>query len=1003
MTEYLRKIMIKEKKLLKILANPSSEYRPVAFWFINHFLRQDEIRCQVREMAEKGFGGFMFHGRAGLRSKYLEDEWERGLRVAMEEAERFGLDVWLYDEYHYPSGMAGGKVFEKYPNRYMKYLIADKEIIVKSGETVVFTISKDVRYILCFPAEDKNSIKLQNLLSLVKKEKLKWTNHTSYPMQIIVLKEDISHPGPGSYFENYPDYLDPEIPQEFINLTHEWYRKKFGSKYGKLVKGIFTDNACANFGYIRRSIPWSRNWAQRFKNSTGCDIINILPGLFYRISDYRKSRLLFWRFLNDEFLKCFVTPILNHCKKNNIHSTGHYCLEDGLSEHVRQIGDRFQLKKNQSLCGVDQLGPEKGGFLLKGGILISGIKHTNSASALYGSPRVLCESFGLASGWDFDMQDLRRISGCLIALGVNLFVPHGLYYSIAGGRKHESIPDHFHNPMWKYYRLWTDWISRLCWLTTDSDSLAEVAVLHPTTTLQAYIEMGLPLSVKSEISDHGNICDKVDATFRNLMETMIRNHISFEILPEEALHRSVVEKLIMKVPARRQKSWKIKSLILPCIKVLEQKTFDVISSFVSNGGQVICIEETPESIYDVKLQKLIPLNVNTSLSGLITFNSTDSPYDYNDRLVNIIKDKAPQLLTIKGSKEEIISRIWEKEDCRFYLIHNCTVKFIDNLSLIFHDRYEPMLFDIDKVQFIKGSHISGPTSFSSKVNLSPAETKLWISGINIKPEHIFYRLSEKSDFSHSLEITKSWNFSTSSPNLFPLRNGQITYEKENYYRCDFKFFVKDLIPDLKLLVDVEMTRSELIHDGYNSDLHITLNGKTISSPLPGKLLDRWIFETDISHAVKLGENLLQIHRDNSFVFKGQMWNPYISGNFCLEEKNGKFILKLPPCKLSTGDCTIQGYPFYSGEYHYQQIINLPECCHGRSVWLDLGEIFNAVEVIINGKSIGKKILPPWRYEFLNVIKNKSFNLEIKIINTQQNLFGEKRVKSGLIGPVKILW
>ena len=60
--------------LLQQLLNPSMEYRPVSLWFIIHYLREDLLRRQIREMAETGCGGIMFHGRDGLRSGYLEKE-----------------------------------------------------------------------------------------------------------------------------------------------------------------------------------------------------------------------------------------------------------------------------------------------------------------------------------------------------------------------------------------------------------------------------------------------------------------------------------------------------------------------------------------------------------------------------------------------------------------------------------------------------------------------------------------------------------------------------------------------------------------------------------------------------------------------------------------------------------------------------------------------------------------------------------------------------------------
>ena len=107
---------------LENLRRVPTAYRPVAFWFLNHFLREDELRRQVREMAGKGFGGIMLHARDGLRSGYLNGEWKKALTWCLDEAQKHGMDAWLYDELNYPTGPAGGRMFDYLPDSRMKGL-----------------------------------------------------------------------------------------------------------------------------------------------------------------------------------------------------------------------------------------------------------------------------------------------------------------------------------------------------------------------------------------------------------------------------------------------------------------------------------------------------------------------------------------------------------------------------------------------------------------------------------------------------------------------------------------------------------------------------------------------------------------------------------------------------------------------------------------------------------------------------------------------------------------
>ncbi|MFH0922303.1 MAG: hypothetical protein V1913_18310, partial [Fibrobacterota bacterium] len=115
------------------LKNPPPAFRPVAFWFLNHRLEADELRRQVHEMADKGLGGFVAHARDGLRTGYLKEDWAEALETAIEAAEQRGLQVWLYDENHYPSGPAGDNLAFRFPDRTMKSLVVRHEEILAPG------------------------------------------------------------------------------------------------------------------------------------------------------------------------------------------------------------------------------------------------------------------------------------------------------------------------------------------------------------------------------------------------------------------------------------------------------------------------------------------------------------------------------------------------------------------------------------------------------------------------------------------------------------------------------------------------------------------------------------------------------------------------------------------------------------------------------------------------------------------------------------------------------
>ena len=82
--------------------------RPAPFWSWNDKLDPEECRRQIKEMAEEGWGSFFMHSRVGLCTPYLSKEWFDLCNICAEEAEKYGMIAWLYDEDRYPSGFAGG-------------------------------------------------------------------------------------------------------------------------------------------------------------------------------------------------------------------------------------------------------------------------------------------------------------------------------------------------------------------------------------------------------------------------------------------------------------------------------------------------------------------------------------------------------------------------------------------------------------------------------------------------------------------------------------------------------------------------------------------------------------------------------------------------------------------------------------------------------------------------------------------------------------------------------
>ena len=84
----------------------------VPFWFWNDRLEEAEILRQIADFEAHGVHGFVLHPRVGLPrdTGWMSPRLLGFMRVAIEEAARRRMTVFLYDEGMYPSGSSSGQV-----------------------------------------------------------------------------------------------------------------------------------------------------------------------------------------------------------------------------------------------------------------------------------------------------------------------------------------------------------------------------------------------------------------------------------------------------------------------------------------------------------------------------------------------------------------------------------------------------------------------------------------------------------------------------------------------------------------------------------------------------------------------------------------------------------------------------------------------------------------------------------------------------------------------------
>jgi hypothetical protein len=120
--ELKEEIMVNEKFLEKNFQKPSKDFGPVPFWFLNNDLAEEEIDWFLQELVDKGNSGVFLHPRTGLEVEYLSRGFWEKIAYCIEACRKYGLKAWLYDEYNWPSGVAGGRILREHPEYAQSYL-----------------------------------------------------------------------------------------------------------------------------------------------------------------------------------------------------------------------------------------------------------------------------------------------------------------------------------------------------------------------------------------------------------------------------------------------------------------------------------------------------------------------------------------------------------------------------------------------------------------------------------------------------------------------------------------------------------------------------------------------------------------------------------------------------------------------------------------------------------------------------------------------------------------
>jgi len=957
-------------------SDPPRQYHSAPLWVWNDNLTDEQIVGTLRDLAGQQVKQVFVHPRPGLMTPYLSKEWFRLWKVALEEAERLDMNVWIYDENSYPSGFAGGFVPDAMPeSRGRGLVIAEQDSVGRfdKNTVAVFRLTQD--------GYENMTEKARTDAKLAKDKYL-----------VASVRRAGTSPWYGGKF--YVDLMYPGVTEKFLAVTMDAYTREIGEHYGKRVPGVFTDEPhLAPAG----GLPWTDDLPEVFEKRWGYSLIDNLPSLVRPVGEWKQVRHNYIQVLLELFIDRWAKPYYEYCEKHGIEFTGHYwehewpnCLRspDNMAMYAWHQTPAIDTLMNQYREDTHaQFGN------------VRAVKELSSVANQFGRMRTLCEAYG-AGGWDLRFEDMKRIGDWLYVLGVNTLNEHLSYITIRGARKRDH-PQSFsyHEPWWKAYHVMAEYFARLSLIMSQGRQVNRILVIEPTTTAWMYQGDAIP---KGRLGEIGN-------RFQEMLLSLERAQVEYDIGCEDIITRQGSTE----GPLFRVGRSAYSTVVLPPLtENLNRRTMELLGEYAGAGGAVVCCGQPPSYVDGRPSKDGAEAATNSGWKKA-------KPDDVPQMLLAASKDGFA--IERDGNDKGILFHHRRTlDDGEFLLLVNTSIEE-SSAGLVKSaargiQQWDPSTAEISMYPFtktpagVKARFELPPCGslvlFLSKKSHAPvAEPKTTTKVVDSQGElevrpiedniltldfvditvggqtkkNIYFYKASQFAFAQNGMGRNPWDSAVQFRDELISRK----FDADSGFEATYRFTIERQVPG-RLCIVIE--RPDLYE--------IKCNGKNVAAMKDAWWLDKVFGKIDITDAAVVGENTVTIAA-SPFTIYHEIEPAYVLGKFRLKETDSGFVIaggSEPALKL--GSWKEQGRPFYAAGVRYKQTFNIAQPS-GRYL-VELDKWYGSVaEIIVNDKSAGHIAYKPWQCNVTDLIKQGTNTVEVIVIGTLKNTLGPHHAGKGL--------
>lgn len=557
--------------------HPPSEYAATVTWGWDGMMSEEVIARDLDTLHARGLRAVTIEAGYQMgNAPYLTDGWFRLVRFAAEEAYKRGMRVWIKDEGKSPSGFAGGRFSRERPDLRMQGLAVSERIEVSAGDKVVRTLSDEVVGVI---AQNRRNGESRSV-PLTDGE-VRFTAPAEGEWQLLIVDHQFRTPATRAV--NDPtraktvvnamgDLINPEAGRQFIEWTHEQYKRHMGDLFGTAIMGFCGEKA--DFGHT----PWTPGIVEEFQRRKGYDPQPYLA-FFAHLGargmppvqmpeDARCAKADYWDVWSDLFADHFFSMQSEWAAANGLEYTTHLNNDHYMPGLIRSTGDYFKVMRQVQIPGIhviwNQVWPGK---------VADFVKYASSAAHLYGRPRAGSESFAGYTPRP-NLDQVRFGVNYQFVRGINLF--EFMYQPSSAPRppRAQPIPAPASEPAppqpIRYLEEpgFTDiiaYVNRVQFLLTQGRPSASIAVYYPTTSLW--------------LGD--NEANKGAMT---VARQLLENQRDFDFVDDNAL----ASLLVPEGGGLRNLSGQVyRAVIIPSATAISRRALNRLETFAKAGGRVI--------------------------------------------------------------------------------------------------------------------------------------------------------------------------------------------------------------------------------------------------------------------------------------------------------------------------------------------------------------------------------------------------------------------------------